>query len=484
MEWNKVIGDLNGFFAAVVQQSNRIVLVSDHIRSIPLFFATDGKDIVISDDANWVRTNTTHAEIDDASVAEILASGYVCDRRTMFDSIYQVPPGQLAIIENNGDRWDIRWQRYYTFQVGGAKGGDDCASSRQFDEIVEKSVDRLVTYAGGRQIIVPLSGGYDSRLIVLKLKQFGYPNFKAFTYGVRGSEEVSNARRIADQLHLDWRYIEYSQADWKQAWSENDRKVFQVMASGWSSLPHYQDWLALKKLTDTHNPVLNEDAVIAPGHGAMAILSHLKRLPLKGNAESLADEIWRRKYSLSPINPKFAGLVRSRVNKVAHDLYDKDESDITSAYAAFEWQERQSKYLANSVRMYEFFGFDWWMPLWDLDFIRFWNEAPQQVSRDKAWYKEEVATAYGRHVGNAASKLIRRESVRDNLYRAVARSPFGSIVRRCLPQSRGVLSPFAFEGMFSADEWRNLRKMGFRKNGMAAYSFLSDAGFNPAEFIK
>ncbi len=42
----------------------------------------------------------------------------------------------------------------------------------------------------------------------------------------------------------------------------------------------------------------------------------------------------------------------------------------------FDWIERQSKFIVNSVRVYEGHGFDWWLPWWDEELLRFWASVP------------------------------------------------------------------------------------------------------------
>ena len=43
-------------------------------------------------------------------------------------------------------------------------------------------------------------------------------------------------------------------------------------------------------------------------------------------------------------------------------------SDGGQALEAWDSRERVSKYIVNSVRAYEFWGYDWWVPFWDAEF--------------------------------------------------------------------------------------------------------------------
>lgn len=181
----------------------------------------------------------------------------------------------------------------------------------------------------------------------------------------------------------------------------------------------------------------------------------------------------RRKYRLGPMSRDARASVRERLEPFINDLRVGLENDLRARFAEFEWQERQSKYLVNSVRLYESFGFDWWLPLWDLEFTGFWRKQPRPVVTDKSWYKDVVDRTYCSAVG--AHHLERGPSGRDiadRTLRLVARSRLGRTLRKLLPRSVPVLSPMGFEGLYSKEEWSNLRRNGLSRNGMAAQAFL------------
>ena len=45
-------------------------------------------------------------------------------------------------------------------------------------------------------------------------------------------------------------------------------------------------------------------------------------------------------------------------------------------YEAWAIRERQAKFITNAVRTYEYWDYDWWLPLWDDGLLRFWSETP------------------------------------------------------------------------------------------------------------
>ena len=60
-------------------------------------------------------------------------------------------------------------------------------------------------------------------------------------------------------------------------------------------------------------------------------------------------------------------------------------------FECWDCQERQAKFIVNSVRAYEFFGFEWRLPLFDAELMDFWSRiavgrapAPSAVLRIRA----------------------------------------------------------------------------------------------------
>src|SRR5690606_13164563 len=73
---------------------------------------------------------------------------------------------------------------------------------------------------------------------------------------------------------------------------------------------------------------------------------------------------------------------------------ENTKPSLASAYELWDWQERQAKYIANSVRVYEFYKCDWWLPLWDMEFTEFWRDVPLTLRRERLWFKTWITSLY------------------------------------------------------------------------------------------
>ena len=70
-------------------------------------------------------------------------------------------------------------------------------------------------------------------------------------------------------------------------------------------------------------------------------------------------------------------------NQIINDLKIKKNSyysyqEISKYLELWEWKERQTKRVINMQKVYEFFNFDWELPLWHNEYINFWIDQPYE----------------------------------------------------------------------------------------------------------
>ncbi len=386
------VKEANGFFAVVVTNGLECYAAVDRVRSIPLFYAINKSDFYLSDDPKWIQKQLGGKDIDPISVAEFLLTGYVTDEYTLDPRIRQLQAGEALRVRPEGDGFSFQAERYYRFITG--KGEDETIPEsqllRKLDEVIVAAVERLTRVADGSLIVIPLSGGLDSRLIAMTLKRLGYKNIIAFSYGVKGNWESKISQKVANQLGIPWYFVEYSRDLWRKWYWSDECQQYIDYACKLVSLAHLQDWPAVMELRK--NGVIPEGALIAPGHtGDFTAGGHIPSALTKKQTNRVDDvlrAIWQHHYVLMPVTiaSKYA-----RMN--AHDTHralfarlkayfrDFPEAGLGAKqaiglYETWEWAERQAKYIVNSVRVYDYFGLDWWMPWWDTEFIVFWERVP------------------------------------------------------------------------------------------------------------
>ncbi len=415
--WMKSISSLNGFFALVSQDDRQLVAAVDRMRSIPLFYSESPDNFFLSDDAEWIRSEVGDRMMDPIARDEFRLTGYVTGSDTLYPHVKQLQAGELLVFDrmqsSHGESPHFKTHRYYRFVHHEPHDFDERVLWQSLDTKASAAVKRLIEYAGGRQIVIPLSGGYDSRLIATLLCRQGYRNLLAFTYGVKGNKESAYSREVAQTLGIPWHFVEYGEEQWRSAWDTDERREYQKWASGWTSLPHAQDWIAVRVLTQKR--IVDSNCIFVPGHSGDFIAgSHIPDDAFQGkpiDTDRLVKRILDRHYALAQGNAeqKFLAwkdrvLSRAEVHAVSNHI------EFADTFEKWDWQERQAKYIVNSVRVYEFFGHDWWLPLWDAEFMDFWHNVPLSLRRKRHWYLDYVKQVYAVQIGSDKEQSLGNSS--------------------------------------------------------------------------
>src|SRR6185437_6201613 len=62
-----------------------------------------------------------------------------------------------------------------------------------------------------------------------------------------------------------------------------------------------------------------------------------------------------------------------RIERVVGPITDGTAEQAADTFECWDCEERQAKFIVNSVRAYEFFGFEWRLPLFDAELMDFWS---------------------------------------------------------------------------------------------------------------
>lgn len=419
-DWNQFLNLANGFFAMICKEKQKIIAAVDRIRSIPLFYSQNKKKIFISDNAEWIRCKICDLEMDRGALEEMQLTGYVTGEDTLYPNIKQLQAGEMLIIEKtNTSTMNLSKHRYYRFLHEEPKKYNESSLLNELDKVAVDLIQRLIDYADGRQIVIPLSGGYDSRLIAILLKRLCYNNVLAFTYGTIGNQESNDSKIVADTLGIKWHFVEYNKEQWKGVWNQNERWKFQKWASGYCTTPHMQDWIAVKILKD--EGAIDSDCVIVPGHtGDFVAGGHIPNVVFtqaKFAMQDIAENIFKQHYSLAPI--KLFSISKSdwlkRILLTVERTTVNSPWELADGIEKWNWQERQAKFICNSVRAYEYFGYDWWLPLWDRAFMSFWQKLPLDLRKGKMWYNDYVSSLFIEYSENSNNTKIKNASTRSEI---------------------------------------------------------------------
>ncbi len=372
--FERLIKEADGCFCLAFQRGERVFAAVDRIRSLPLFYAEKNGDLLISQNAVELWEKLGKPAINEAAMSEFLLTGYSCRDETLIPQIRQLEAGQLLVWDKLTQNLEVR--EYFRYGPVFEPSGELLS---EMDSMHEQVFARLIESAAGRTLAIPLSGGLDSRLIAVMLKRLRYPNVVCYTFGNANQGESLISRQVAKFLNLPWQIVETNRRDWYQAFQSAEMKRYFRFGANLSSLPHVHDWIAVKTLKERN--LIPNDALIVPGHsGGMLQGAGLPRVfenKAQFTARELSDIILRDHHDLWQVPTqdiyKLYGEKLQGYLKIPAEI----QAEIAAGFFdAWDWRQRQSKLFVNSLRIYDFFGFEWRMPLWDRQYLDFWLKVP------------------------------------------------------------------------------------------------------------
>jgi len=262
-----MLPELNGFWACYVELANgEAIAAVDRLRSIPLFYCTrpDGcLQFAPEVRLTWqpAKEPGTRAEAE----LEFLLGGLVTGQDTLRAGVHQLEPGEMVCCEAGR----LHRKRYYRFCSENIRFEGQETLQRELGERLHAVFSRLVGVLAGRRVVVPLSGGVDSRLIAGLLKYHGHDNLVALGYGRPDNPESQVARQVAEALEIPWVFVPYEQGRWYELLSSPDGERLSAYAGQQASLPHLQDYQAVHQQWSPQRSASGERVVIVPGIEAM-----------------------------------------------------------------------------------------------------------------------------------------------------------------------------------------------------------------------
>lgn len=375
---NDVLLELNGNFSCILNVGTKLYLISDKIRSYPLIY---GK----TKDGTWLIADSEHPFIEnqmirkpnDVSFAEFYSAGYVSGNYTLYKDVCTVDCGEYVIIGTQEVAERTEYFKYITPKNFFIK---DEHIEHAYQTLEKSFVRTLNSIEEGRQIVIPLSGGYDSRLIVCLCKKYKVKNVVCYTYGRQNSFEVSVSKQVADVLGFEWHFVEYTPDKFEESITSTEFAKFSNFSSNFNSIPHIQDFLALRELR--HDEIIKKNAVVIPGFcgdlfgGSKVPKEVFEWKDKQFNLKTISELIFHHFYDLNVLKPEWENFVLRRIENEFKNYNIFDEDSFLNYYEQWCIQNRLSKYIINSLRVYEFFDMDWRIPLWDDEYAMAWYEVP------------------------------------------------------------------------------------------------------------
>lgn len=390
------VKEITGSFAVIVDRKDCLWAAVDNARSFPLFFSDDGS--VISDRAQAIIAHNNETgkmvTLDDVALAEMVASRNTKYEDTVYKEIKQCDLGAAYCFGCSVSR-----TYYYRHFAEKENHLDSETLDSRLEKILDTIFDEYLTTLKDKQIVVPLSGGYDSRLLLSALFRKKVPNVVCYTYGRESDYDVKTSKQVADTLGYEWHFVPYETADWNAFWDDNnsEREAYFEYTHNHCNMPHIQDFIALKKLRT--QGIIQSGAVVLPGFCAdlpagSFIKDHLKESYTK---DELVEEIFCECFVNVELNPQYSKAIKERIHSSLSAICKRDtlsQSEYAHLFICWFTADRPAKWVVNSVRVYEYFGLEWRLPFWDKRFLDFFYRLEVSRLQRCQYYTDFIFNTY------------------------------------------------------------------------------------------
>lgn len=378
---------LNGMFSLIAEYDSKMYIAVDKTSTFSLFYSISNDCISVSDNPQELKNNDT--KISEIYETEFKATGYVCSKNTIFNNIFRLRPSELVFFEGNVKKSDF----FFRFSVHNSLNINSLDAFVAQISVFENAAERLMKFLNGKQALLPLSGGYDSRFIAVLLKNAGYSNVLCFTYGRENNFEIENSKKTAESLGFQWIFIKYDNSIIENYLYHEKFFDYIHYAGAYSSMPFMQEYFAIKYLKD--NNLIEENAVFLPGHSGDLIGGSqlIKVVDEKINKSKLAERIFEKKYFLE--TPQNKNFYLKRINESLTQYEGGDFNKL--AYSIFEnWDvhEKIPKLIFNSSKVFNIFGYRTYFLFWDNEILSFSSKLPFSEKKYKKLYDKVLTEHY------------------------------------------------------------------------------------------
>jgi len=384
----------SGAFSVVIKKEEELFVAVDTIRSFPLFFIRAKGNWMISDDPYYLADKGKFRDANSIASIEFLAAGYVTGDETLIEGLRQLQAGEIIRFKTE----DFAAKFYYSYRVASVIDDEYAELRVAAMEVLENAFERFVTSLDGRTVVVPLSGGFDSRLIVAMLKHFNYEKVICFTYGRKTSPEVPISKKVAEKLGFQWYYIEYTEDLIKDFVNDETFQAYFKEGSNLSSMFYLQEYFAVKYLKD--HALIPEDSIFAPGHSgdflAGSQLNKHGNFSIEESDAKMVERIFNIKYCFVKPDGENESLLKDRIAKSLGEKFSKEGDFAYSIQEDWDFKEKLAKFNFNSNSIYTFFGYEFRIPFWDRELVDFFKYLPLSAKLNKYLYDELLRSEYFR----------------------------------------------------------------------------------------
>ena len=196
---------LNGQFAIALWDANRrrLLLIRDRVGILPLFYTRQGDRLLFASAIKALLPLFSEApRISSAALDQIFTFWAPRSPNTLFEGIFEVPPGHLLVLENGHLRESVYWDWRFPEQGDYLTGSDGELAEQLYELLADATRIRL---RADVPVGAYLSGGLDSSALVALIRRHSAAPLKTFSIGFedKSLDESAFQQQLVEHLGVE-----------------------------------------------------------------------------------------------------------------------------------------------------------------------------------------------------------------------------------------------------------------------------------------
>lgn len=341
-------------FLKVIIYNNEVQITNDYVGSIPVYYSMR-RHLTMSniEPVTVLDSETIHDDISVENLYGFMRYMHFIWDETLYTHIHTQEPDSLFIYEIDSNQP----QKKFLGTLKPSKERielNDVQVANELYELNQELVEQA--FKDEEEIILPLSAGYDSRMILAAISQNRKlkERLKCYTYGPEGSIEVESARKLCSIYGVYWKRI-----DLPCHFLDMDyiHKIFLIFGS---SL-HLHGMYQLEMWNILSNDLTYRNGIITSGFmTGVPAGQHISLLRIQNKNQKLTQSMnhfsqsqrWNDK-ELMQTCPKYTNNLIDKVEKKYKEAFNRFNGELYQKSVVFDVWTRQRNFISYHPRTLE-----------------------------------------------------------------------------------------------------------------------------------
>jgi asparagine synthase (glutamine-hydrolysing) len=387
--------DLNGSFAAALydNKTDTLLLINDRYGTIKMFYYYDKNCFCFAPKIRPLLELGVKKMIKKDALFDFFIFGFLLGEKTFFEDIFQLPPATILEFSKG----NLRLSQYWDYEFD-CNNYDTRPREQLIDELGrlwEKSVERRIIK--GKKIIIPLSGGFDSRAILAAaLKYSSKDDIITFTFGEKGSFDFEIGNMIAQKTGIENVSLGVEKEDF-----ENQNRTSFFDTEGMIDATPYFAVRGYRGIKTFGENILS-GFMGGETMGSLVLPKMINfRLKSKRDYNRARNLIfnWRTRHNYKIIKKLCAPLLKDvpdfkhSFNQTTRDLNDIASKEFINYCTRWLYKNEEWNYTSFCVLRFRNL-FEYSIPFLDNDLVDFMLKIPPDLRLNKSLYKSMLLKKY------------------------------------------------------------------------------------------